>query len=112
MGRSDDMIVWVSKGLPFVIVGVYMERDPQAILVHEEGPVRRFADLNGRTSWASPAQTGSSYIKVRYHIDFQPDPLEFRDRAVHGGQGLHPAVLRHERALTTSERTGAIRGRS
>jgi NitT/TauT family transport system substrate-binding protein len=59
MGRSDDMIVFVSKGLPFVVVGVYMERDPQAILVHDESPVRTFADLNNRTIMGVPAQTGS-----------------------------------------------------
>jgi NitT/TauT family transport system substrate-binding protein len=77
MGRSDDMIAWVSKGLPFVIVGAYMERDPQAILVHEEGPVKAFADLNGRTVMGVPGSNWIEYIKVRYHIDFNLIPSNF-----------------------------------
>ena len=36
MVRADDIVVYVSKGLPFVVVGAYMEHDPQAILVHED----------------------------------------------------------------------------
>ena len=40
MGRSDDMIAWVSRGVPLMTVGVYMERDPQAILVHDEDNVQ------------------------------------------------------------------------
>ncbi len=77
IGRSDDMIAWVSKGLPFVIVGVYMERDPQAILVHEEGPVRRFEDLNGRTVMGVPGSNWIEFIKNRYHIDFSLIPSNF-----------------------------------
>jgi NitT/TauT family transport system substrate-binding protein len=77
MGRSDDMIVWDSKGLPFVIVGVYMERDPQAILVHDESPVRGFADLNKRTIMAVQGSTWIDFIKAHYHIDFQLIPSNF-----------------------------------
>jgi NitT/TauT family transport system substrate-binding protein len=77
MGRSDDVIVWDSNGLPFVIVGVYMERDPQAILVHDESPVRGFADLNKRTIMAEQSANWVEFIKARYHIDFQLIPLNF-----------------------------------
>jgi NitT/TauT family transport system substrate-binding protein len=77
MGRSDDMIVWDSKGLPFVIVGVYMERDPQAILVHDDSPVRGFADLNDRTIMAVQGSTWIDYIKAHYHIDFRLIPSNF-----------------------------------
>jgi NitT/TauT family transport system substrate-binding protein len=77
MGRSDDMIVYVSKGLPFVVVGVYMERDPQAILVHDESPVKTFADLNGRTIMGVPGSNWIDYLKVHYHIDFRLIPSNF-----------------------------------
>jgi len=77
MGRSDDMIVWDSAGLPFVIVGVYMEQDPQAILVHDESPVRGFADLNNRTIMGVQGSTWIDYIKARYHIDFRLIPSNF-----------------------------------
>jgi NitT/TauT family transport system substrate-binding protein len=77
MGRSDDIIVWDSNGLPFVIVGVYMEQDPQAILVHDESQVRGFADLNNRTIMGVQGSTWIDYIKARYHIDFRLIPSNF-----------------------------------
>jgi NitT/TauT family transport system substrate-binding protein len=77
MGRSDDIIAWDSVGLPFVIVGVYMERDPQAILVHDESPVRTFADLNNKTIMGVQGSNWIEYIKAHYHIDFRLIPSNF-----------------------------------
>ena len=77
VGRSDDVAVFVSKGLPFVIVGAYMERDPQAILVHDESPVRSFADLNDRSIMGVPGSNWIDYIKTHYHIDFRLIPSNF-----------------------------------
>jgi NitT/TauT family transport system substrate-binding protein len=77
MGRSDDIIAWVAQGIPLVAVGVYMERDPQAILVHEESPVRTFADLDGRTIMGVQGSNWIDYIKVHYHIDFRLIPSNF-----------------------------------
>jgi NitT/TauT family transport system substrate-binding protein len=77
MGRSDDMIAWVSRGVPLMTVGVYMERDPQAILVHDEDSVRTFADLNGRTIMGVQGSNWIDYIKVHYHIDFNLIPSNF-----------------------------------
>lgn len=77
MGRSDDIIVFAQQGLPFVIVGVYMERDPQAILVHDEDTVRTFADLNNRTIMAVPGIHWIDYLKLRYHIDFKQIPSNY-----------------------------------
>jgi NitT/TauT family transport system substrate-binding protein len=77
IGRSDDMIVWASQGTPFVIVGVYMERDPQAILVHDESPVRTFRDLNHRTIMGVQGSNWIEYLKMHYHIDFNLIPSNF-----------------------------------
>ncbi len=77
MGRSDDIIAWVSQGIPLVAVGVYMERDPQAILVHDESPVRTFADLNDRTIMGVQGSNWIDYIKQHYHIDFRLIPSNF-----------------------------------
>jgi NitT/TauT family transport system substrate-binding protein len=77
MGASDDLVMYGSKGLPFVAVGVYMERDPQAILVHDESPVRTFADLNHRTIMAVQGVNWIEYLKAHYHIDFNLIPENF-----------------------------------
>jgi NitT/TauT family transport system substrate-binding protein len=77
MGRSDDIIVFADQGLPFVIVGVYMEHDPQAILLHDADPVRGFADLNNRTIMAVPGVHWIDYLKLRYHITLRQIPSNF-----------------------------------
>jgi NitT/TauT family transport system substrate-binding protein len=77
MSRSDDMIVYASQGLPFVIVGVYMEHDPQALLVHEEDSVRTFADLNHRSVMAIPGVYWMDYLRTKYHLDLREIPLNY-----------------------------------
>jgi NitT/TauT family transport system substrate-binding protein len=77
MARSDDIAVFVSKGLPFVIVGVYMENDPQGILLHDDSPVRTFADLNDRSVMGEPGANWIEFIRARYHIDFRLIPMNF-----------------------------------
>jgi NitT/TauT family transport system substrate-binding protein len=77
MGSSDDTVLWAAKGLPFVAVGVYMEHDPQALLVHDESPVRTFADLNNRTIMAVQGVNWIEYLKAHYKIDFNLIPSNF-----------------------------------
>ncbi len=77
VSRSDDVAVWVSKGLPFIAVGAYMEGDPQAILVHDESPVRTFADLDGKTIMGVPGSNWIDYLKFHYHIDFRLIPSNY-----------------------------------
>jgi NitT/TauT family transport system substrate-binding protein len=77
MGQSDDVVVHVSNGLPFVIVGVHMQHDPQGILVHEESPVQSFADLDGRAVMAVPASIWIEYLKSSYGINFSIQPMNY-----------------------------------
>ena len=77
MGRSDDVMMSVSQGLPLVIVGALMQRDPQALLLHDENPVKSFADLNGKSLMAVPGAAWISYAKARYKIEFNTIPLNF-----------------------------------
>ena len=77
MGRSDDLIVNASNGLPFVIVGALMQQDPQALLLHEENPVKSFADLQGHAVMAVPGSNWINYVKARYQIDFNIIPLNY-----------------------------------
>jgi NitT/TauT family transport system substrate-binding protein len=74
---TSDAIVLVNNGLPIVIIGVYMQHDPQAILVHDEDSIRTFSDLNGRTVMAAPEQDWIAYLKLRYHIEFNLIPLNY-----------------------------------
>lgn len=77
MGRSDDIMVQVSNGLPFVMVGALMQHDPQALLLHDENPVKTFADLNGKSIMAVPGTNWINFLKVRYKIEFNIVPLNY-----------------------------------
>jgi NitT/TauT family transport system substrate-binding protein len=77
MSRSDDMIVYASQGLPFVIVAAYMEHDPQALLLHDEDPAKTFADLNHRTVMATPGVYWMDYLRARYHLELREIPLNY-----------------------------------
>jgi NitT/TauT family transport system substrate-binding protein len=77
VGRTDDVILDASEGLPLVVVAVYMEHDPQAILVHEEDTIKSFKDLAGRTIMAAPESDWVAYLKLHYKIDFNLIPLNF-----------------------------------
>ena len=77
MGRSDDIMVQVSNGLPFVMVGALMQHDPQALLLHDENPVKTFADLNGKSIMAVPGINWINFLKVRYKVEFNIVPLNY-----------------------------------
>ena len=77
IGRSDDMIVFADQGLPFIVVGVYMEHDPQALLLHDEDPAKGFADLDNRAIMANPGVHWMDYIQQRYHITLRQIPMNY-----------------------------------
>ncbi len=78
LGRSDDVILAVSRGhLPLLIVCAYMEKDPMSVLVHADSPVHDFPDLAGRVVMADPSSAWISYLKARYKIDFSIIPLNY-----------------------------------
>jgi NitT/TauT family transport system substrate-binding protein len=77
VGRSDDLIVQAQQGLPFVIVGTYMQHDPQALLLHEEDPAKGFADLDNRSIMATPGVYWMEYLRVRYHLNLREIPINY-----------------------------------
>ena len=77
MGRSDDVILAVSHGLPLLIVGAQMEHDPQAILVHDESPVKTFKDLDGKSIMVSPGSNWITFVQSHYGIHFGTFPNDF-----------------------------------
>src|ERR1700678_859846 len=65
LGRSDDVILAVARAhLPLLIICAYMEKDPMAVLVHAESPVRDFPDLAGRGVIADPTSACITYMKA------------------------------------------------
>jgi NitT/TauT family transport system substrate-binding protein len=77
MERSDAIIIRAARGVPLVMVGAFMQRDPQAIMFHRESGIRSFRDLDGRNIMAVP---GSAYLPIMedaFHIKVSVTPTDF-----------------------------------
>jgi NitT/TauT family transport system substrate-binding protein len=68
LGSSDQVLEAVSNGLPVVAVGATMQHDPQGIMVHENSPVKDFADLEGRSVAAQPGATWFKFLVSKYQL--------------------------------------------
>lgn len=68
MGTSDQVLVFASRGIPLVAVAATMQQDPQAIMVHEDAPVKTFADLEGHTIAVKPGSIWFQYLLSRYSL--------------------------------------------
>ena len=77
IGRADDVILAINQGLPLLIVGVQMQHDPQAIMVHAESPVVSFKDLDGKSIMGGIGSNWAAFLRVHYGIHFNTLPLDF-----------------------------------
>lgn len=76
IGRSDDIIIAASRGIPLVMLAAFMQKDPQGILYHQGQGIHSFADLNGRNLMAIP---GSNFLRILEHdgIHVRVTPSDF-----------------------------------
>jgi NitT/TauT family transport system substrate-binding protein len=77
MYKSDDVIVAAARGFPFVMIAATFQHDPQAVMVHEDSPVKTLRDLNGRLVIASPSMTWVPFLQKRLGIAFDLKPNTF-----------------------------------
>lgn len=72
---GNDVIVAIARGLPLVIVGAEMQRNPQGLLFHESHPLQSFADLDGRNLMAGPGNAWVEYLSKSRGAKFGLLPL-------------------------------------
>ncbi len=77
IGRSDEVIIAAARGVSLTMAGALMQKDPQAILAHEEGGIETFADLDGRTIMAVPGSAFLEILRRKYGIRFDVTPLDY-----------------------------------
>jgi NitT/TauT family transport system substrate-binding protein len=77
ISRSDEVIIGSERGIPLVIIGALMQKDPQAIMFHEESGIETLADLDGRAIMAGPGSAFIEILKQQYGIDFSVIPLDY-----------------------------------
>jgi NitT/TauT family transport system substrate-binding protein len=73
----ENIVAATDRGLPVAVIGVYMQTDPQAFLLHADDPVRTFADLDGRTVMSLPNDASLQWIQRRFGITVHSIPNDF-----------------------------------
>lgn len=77
IGRTDDIIVDASRGVPLVMLAALMEKDPLAIMYHEGQGIHSFQDLNGRTLMAVPGSNFITILEKAEGISLRVTPSDF-----------------------------------
>jgi len=77
IGSSNDVMTAAGRGIPFVMLGAFMQRDPQGIMFHHESGIRSFRDLDGRNIMAAPGAPFLDVLERLYHIHVSVTPLDF-----------------------------------
>lgn len=75
MTNGDDVIVAVARGVPVVMIGAEMQRDPQGILFHAEHPLKSLKDLEGKTLMAGAGSTWIQVLQKKLGVKFNLLPL-------------------------------------
>ena len=69
MASSDHILQVIPNGVPLVAVAATMQRDPQAVMVHQDSPVHSFKDLDGHAvAIRVGASTWFDYLVKRYNL--------------------------------------------
>jgi NitT/TauT family transport system substrate-binding protein len=79
LGQEDstNTLIAIAQGLPVIQVGAVFQNDPSVLMLHQENPVNRFEDLDGKTIVARPEWAFLPYLKNKYHIKFNLVPQAF-----------------------------------
>lgn len=77
ISRSDEVIIASERGIPLVMIGALMQKDPQALMFHEESGIETLSDLDGRSIMAGPGSAFLEILKIQYGIDFSVIPLDY-----------------------------------
>lgn len=74
---ATDVIIAASRGLPLYMVGAFLQHDHETLLLHEQSPVRTFAQLDGHTVIVHPSLAWVQYLKNKYKISFSIQPVPY-----------------------------------
>jgi NitT/TauT family transport system substrate-binding protein len=63
MHKLEAILRHIDKGMPLRLVFATLQHDPSGIMVHEDSPVKTFADLTDRPLMAMPGGTWLAFLK-------------------------------------------------
>ncbi len=76
LSSTDQIMIFVEQKLPLLVVYAYMQRSPQAILLHRDNPIHKWQDLDGKTIMVSPGASWTKLLQKKYNIQFNTIPLD------------------------------------
>ena len=95
--RSDDIILQVSRGMPFLITGVLMQKDPQALMFHLGSGIHGFKDLDGRAIMATPGLNYLEVLRRTFDIEFTVIPHDYgMERFIADGDFVQQCFITNE----------------
>jgi NitT/TauT family transport system substrate-binding protein len=78
LGSSDVTLIARSRGIPLVQVMGSLQHDPVGVMMHDESPVRTFADLEGHTVATQPGEPWFLFVVKKYNLkNVRVTPLSF-----------------------------------
>lgn len=77
LGRVDDVILGVDRGLPLLLAMAYMQKDPQAIMFHPGNSIEDWQDLNGKAIMVEPGSTFVAWLQTFHGIRFDILPIDY-----------------------------------
>ncbi len=76
LSSTDQIMIFVDQGLPLIAVYAYMQKSPQAILLHQDNPVNTWQDLDGKSIMAAPGGSWTKVLPKKFGIQFANIPLD------------------------------------
>ena len=79
IGQSDstNAILAIAQNTPMIAIGAVFQNDPSVLMLHDENPITRFEQLDGKTIMARPEWAFLPYLRKKYGIDFKVIPQNF-----------------------------------
>jgi len=77
IGRLDDLLMAIERGLPLKAVAATYQHDPQALMFHPGQGIHNFVDLDARRVMAIPGSGFIAWIERKYGISIRVIPLNY-----------------------------------
>ncbi|HZP61334.1 MAG TPA: ABC transporter substrate-binding protein [Opitutaceae bacterium] len=88
IGQADstNTLLQVAAGVPLLQIAAVFQDDPSGLLVNPSSSVHRFEDLEGKTIIARPEWAFLSFLRKKYHLNFNVVPQNFSVAAFLGNR--------------------------
>ena len=76
---KPQALAWLNFGevRPAGWMRAQMQHDPQAIMMHEDGAVKSFKDLDGRSVMSGPGAHWTAFVQKHYGVNFNVIPTDY-----------------------------------